>query len=118
LFAESLHGDQLLALPPFSGSLTAPHPLCYVLVFSSLFIVQVGFFVFILGVAGGILCEAWCSSIGLLNVSQAGLEPSCFLSVMWCREALYGLGVQGVEVLILLVTLLLPIVTPASQQYF
>jgi hypothetical protein len=29
-------------------------------------------------------------------------DPSCFLSVTWHGEALYGLGVQGVEVLILL----------------
>jgi hypothetical protein len=27
-------------------------------------------------------------------------NPSCFLSVTWYREALYGLGVQGVEALI------------------
>jgi hypothetical protein len=27
-------------------------------------------------------------------------EPSHFLTVTWCREALYGLGVQGVEALI------------------
>jgi hypothetical protein len=31
---------------------------------------------FILGVAGGILHDAWCSPVGLLNVSQAGLEPA------------------------------------------
>jgi hypothetical protein len=29
-------------------------------------------------------------------------ELSCFLSVTWHGEALYGLGVQGVEVFILL----------------
>jgi hypothetical protein len=29
-------------------------------------------------------------------------EPSCFLSLMWCGEALHGLGVQGVRILILL----------------
>jgi hypothetical protein len=40
LFIESLCGDQLLALPPFSGALTAPHPLCCVFLFSSLFIIQ------------------------------------------------------------------------------
>jgi hypothetical protein len=37
---------------------------------------------------------------------------------MWCGEAFYGLGVQGVEVLILLGALFLPSVTPASQQDF
>jgi hypothetical protein len=45
-------------------------------------------------------------------------EPSCFLSVTWCGEALYRLGVQGVEVLILLGALFLPSVAPASQQDF
>jgi hypothetical protein len=37
---------------------------------------------------------------------------------MWGEEALYGLGVQGVEVLILLGALFLPSVAPASQQDF
>jgi hypothetical protein len=37
---------------------------------------------------------------------------------MWHGEAFYGLGVQGVEVLILLVALFLPTVVPASQQGF
>jgi hypothetical protein len=31
---------------------------------------------FIPVVAGGILHDAWCSSVGLLNVSQVGLEPA------------------------------------------
>jgi hypothetical protein len=42
-------------------------------------------------------------------------EPSCFLTVMWHGEALYGLGVQGVEVLIFLGDFFLPRVDPASQ---
>jgi hypothetical protein len=29
---------------------------------------------FIPGVVGGILCNAWCSPVGLPNVSRAGLE--------------------------------------------
>jgi hypothetical protein len=37
---------------------------------------------------------------------------------MWCGKALYGLGVQGVEVLILLGALFLPSVAPLSQQDF
>jgi hypothetical protein len=52
-FTEGSCGDQLLALPPFSGALTAPRPLCCVLVFSSLFIFQF-FFLFLL--QGGIVC--------------------------------------------------------------
>jgi hypothetical protein len=43
LFTEGSCGYQLLAPPPFSGALPAPHPLCCVLVFSSLFI-QLYFF--------------------------------------------------------------------------
>jgi hypothetical protein len=37
---------------------------------------------------------------------------------MWHREAFYGLGVQGVEVLMLFGALLLPSVAPVSQQNF
>jgi hypothetical protein len=84
-------GDQLLAPPSFFGALIAPCPLCCVLVFSSLFIqffVLFCFFLqqrvslpwglcwFIPGVAGGIPCDAWCSSVALPNVSQTGLEPA------------------------------------------
>jgi hypothetical protein len=35
---------------------------------------------------------------------------------MWCGEALYGLGVRGVEVLILLGAFFLSSVATASQQ--
>jgi hypothetical protein len=52
------------------------------------------------------------------NQCLVAQESSCFLSVMWCGEALYGLRVQGVEVLILLGALFLPSVAPASQQDF
>jgi hypothetical protein len=45
-------------------------------------------------------------------------EPSYFLSVMWCGEALYRLGAQGVRVLILLCGFILPSVAPASQKNF
>jgi hypothetical protein len=45
-------------------------------------------------------------------------EPFYFLSVTWRGEALYGLGFQGVEVLILLGVFFLPSVAPASQQDF
>jgi hypothetical protein len=45
-------------------------------------------------------------------------ECSCFLSVRWCGEAFYWLGVQGVEVLIVLGALFLPSVAPASQHDF
>jgi hypothetical protein len=43
-------------------------------------------------------------------------EPSCFLSVKWHGETLYGLGIQGVRVLLLLGGFFLPSVAPASQQ--
>jgi hypothetical protein len=45
-------------------------------------------------------------------------KPSCFLSVTWHEEAFNRLGVQGVEVLILLGALFLSSVAPVSQQYF
>jgi hypothetical protein len=141
LFTESFHGDQLLTPPPFSSVLTAPHPICCMFLFTFLFIVQFFWFFFffavwgvnlsrglcwfISGVPVGKPRDAWCSPVGLPNVSQAcfswcleAWEPSCFLSVMWCGEALYGLGVQGVEVLILLGALFLPSAAPVSQQDF
>jgi hypothetical protein len=84
LFTESLHGDHLLVPPSFSGELTAPRPLCCVLVFSSLFIV---YFLFVcVGVSlprGLLVSQGWLGEyrvtlgtylFGLLNVSQAGLE--------------------------------------------
>jgi hypothetical protein len=65
---------------------------------------------FILGVAGGIPCDAWCSPVGLLmspkqvwSLCLARQEPSCFLSVTWCGEAFHGLRIQGVKVSFFLV---------------
>jgi hypothetical protein len=48
---------------------------------------------------------------GLLIIFQ-------FLSVVWYGEAFYGLGVQGVKVLLLLGALFPPSVAPASQEDF
>jgi hypothetical protein len=45
-------------------------------------------------------------------------QPSCFLSVPWCGEAFYGIGVQGVDILILFGALLSPSVAPGYQQGF
>jgi hypothetical protein len=45
-------------------------------------------------------------------------EPSWFLSVTWYGEALCGLGVQGVGVLLLLGGFFLPRVAPVSQEDF
>jgi hypothetical protein len=45
-------------------------------------------------------------------------EPSCFLCAMWHGEALYGLGFQGVRVLLILGGFFLPSLAPASQQDF
>jgi hypothetical protein len=45
-------------------------------------------------------------------------QPSCFLSVTWSGEAFYGLGLQDVEVLIVLGALFPPSVAPVSQQGF
>jgi hypothetical protein len=46
------------------------------------------------------------------------LEHSCCLSVTWHGEAFYRLGIQGVEVLILLCAFFLPSVAPVSQLDF
>jgi hypothetical protein len=63
---------------------------------------------YIPGVAVGILCAAYlltCWSVSPKKVWSRHLavqEPSCLLSVMWCGEALYRLGVRGVRVLLVL----------------
>jgi hypothetical protein len=41
-------------------------------------------------------------------------EASCFLSVTWHGEALYGLGVQGIEARIYFGAFFLPSVAPAK----
>jgi hypothetical protein len=104
-----------------------------VLVFSSLFIVlffagwgvslPMGLCWFFPGVGGGIPHNARCSPVWYAECipSRFGAaiwqwwQCSCFLSVMWCGEAFHRLGVQGVEVLILLGALFPPSVAPASQ---
>jgi hypothetical protein len=76
LFPESSHGDQLLDPPVFSGALRAPCP-CPPSVCSFQLLVYYCFFCvcgFIPGVAGGIPHDTWFSPVGLLNISQAGLE--------------------------------------------
>jgi hypothetical protein len=45
-------------------------------------------------------------------------QPSCFLSVTWHGEAFHRLGVQDVEILILLAALFLLSVGPVSQRGF
>jgi hypothetical protein len=103
--------DQLLAPPSFSGVLSASCPLCCVLVFSSLFIIQ---FVLLFLFSRGSVCpggyaglsQGWLEEyhmmFGLPNISQAGLQPTFFLSVTWLGEVFYRLGVQAVKVLTLL----------------
>jgi hypothetical protein len=92
-----------------------------VLVFSSWFIFLFFFFFFFLqgevslprGLWWFILGVAWCSPVDLLNVWSQCLmaQQSCFINVMWCGEALYEIGVQGVA-------LFLQSVALASQQGF
>jgi hypothetical protein len=94
LFTESSSGDQLLASPPFSSVLKAPHPLWCMFLFSSLFIIQFCFLIFFFFLQGEVsvcpagyagLSQGWlweycmmliCSSVSLPDVSQAGLEPA------------------------------------------
>jgi hypothetical protein len=46
------------------------------------------------------------------------VQDSYFLSVKWCEEALYGLGVPGVKVLILLVAFFLTSVAAGLSKIF
>jgi hypothetical protein len=142
LFTKSSLGDELLVPAPFSGALSPSHPLCCVLIFSSLFIVQFCF-VFIFagdgewgvrsvcpgGYAG--LSQGWlweycmifgAHLFGLLNVSQAGLAllsggagALLFSQCNVACDAFHRLRVQGVEVPILLSALFPPSAVPASQ---
>jgi hypothetical protein len=97
LFTESLHRDQLLALPPSSSDLSAPCPLCCVFLFSSLFIIQ-GFFCvgdggvslprelcwFIPGVAVGIPHRLFAHQAGLeLTSGSAEALLLCQCNVVW-----------------------------------
>jgi hypothetical protein len=49
---------------------------------------------------------------------SGGAGAFLFLSVTRHGEALYGLGAQGVRILILLGIFFLPSVAPATQQHF
>jgi hypothetical protein len=64
------------------------------------------------------LLVCWMSPKQVWSWHLVAQEPFCFLSVLWCGEALYGLWVQGVKVLILFGALFLPSVAPVSQQDF
>jgi hypothetical protein len=139
LFTESYCGDQFLTSPPFSSVLTAPRSLCCSFLVPCLLFT----FCFVLWGRGG--CHSvqgamlvypkdgcgnttWCLFAHLLicqmspkqvwSRSLAVQEPSCFLSVTWHGEALYGLRVQGVKVFILLCAFFLPSVAPGFQQDF
>jgi hypothetical protein len=123
-----------LPLPPPLVQLQHFYPLCFVLVFSLLFIVQFfclffsgdvslprGLCWFIPGVAGGGCSPVWsveCLPGRFGACDWWWWQPSCVLSWMWHVEALYGLGVQGVKVLILFGALFPPIVGLVSQQCF
>jgi hypothetical protein len=133
---------EISSLPlPLSPMCTAPCPLCCIFLLSSLFIIQFLFIYFFCGtvesVCAGELCwfipgvVVWipcdtyllpCWSAGCLprqvwNHCLVAQEPSCFLSLMWHRETLHGLGVQGVIVLILLGAFFPAKCAPSSQQY-
>jgi hypothetical protein len=123
-----------LLLPPSLVHLQHFCPLCCVLVFTSLFIVQFFFCegggqsaqgAMLIYPRGGWGNTVWCLVLTCLicwmspkQVWSWWWQPTCFLSVVWCGETLYGLGVQGIEVLILLSALFLPSVAPVSQEDF
>jgi hypothetical protein len=110
-FVESSRGDYLLAPPPLSSALTAPHSsaVCYCSVpclFSFFFPCRAGISVCLgcyAGLSQGWLVEYCMMLVAHLLVCQmspkqvwsqclAAWGLSCFFSVMWCGEALYGLG--------------------------
>jgi hypothetical protein len=64
------------------------------------------------------LLVCWMSPKQIWSQHLTVQEPSCFLSVPWCGEALYGLGVQVVRSLVLLCAFFLPSVAQTSQQGF
>jgi hypothetical protein len=118
-----------MEISSFSSVVLVYCTLCCVLVFISLFIVQFCFVFFyragvslprglcwfIIREAGDIPCYSWGSPVWSAKClpSRFGTsvwwrqQPSDFLNVIWCGEVFYGLGVQGVEVLILLCALFL-----------
>jgi hypothetical protein len=119
LFTERSCGHQLLAPPPFSSALRAPCTLCCMLfsvpcLLFRFFFCRLGVSLlrrlcwFIPGVTVGIpgatyLFTCWSASPKQVwSQCLAVQHPSCFLSVTWHGEALYGLGVQVVRVLIFL----------------
>jgi hypothetical protein len=67
---------------------------------------------------GAHLLVCWMSPKQVWSRHLVTREPSSFLSVAWCGEVLYGLGVQCVKVLILFGALFLTRVAPVSQQDF
>jgi hypothetical protein len=80
---------------------------------------------FILGVAGGIPHDTWCSPVGLPNVSPAGLEPVSgsiaallFSQCNMVWRSFPQARAQGIKVLILLTALFLPSVALASELGF
>jgi hypothetical protein len=113
LFTESSCRDQPPALSPFSHPLLCMSFPVLCLLFSVIFVsvgqrvsLSKGLYLFIPGVAVGILCAAYlltCWSASPKQVWSQCLvawQSSCFLSVMRFREALYRLGVWGVGVLL------------------
>jgi hypothetical protein len=134
LFTESSCEDQLLTPPPFSSTLSATPPPLLCVSFQFLVYCSVFCFYFFCrwggqSAHGAMLVSprgGWRNTAGCLVLScwSAGClpgrfgasgwqcrQPYCFLSVTWHGEAFYGLGVQGVEVLILLGALFLPSLT-------
>jgi hypothetical protein len=134
LFTESSCGDHLLAPSPSPMCSEHPTPSAaypfQFLVYYSVFFSQVGvrlsrkLFWFIPGVAVGILHATYLLTCWSASPKQVwswhlvAWEPSCFLSVTWHGETLYGLGVQGVRILILLGGFFSAKWAPVSPQNF
>jgi hypothetical protein len=76
------------------------------------------------GVAVGIPCSTYLLTYWSMSPKQvrsqclAAQEPSWFLHITWCSEAMCGLGVQSCQIFASYWLFFLPGVSPASQQDF
>jgi hypothetical protein len=87
LFTESSCSDRLLALPPFSSALTAPCPLCCVLVFSSLFIQLFVLFCF---VGWESVCPGGYAGLSWGWLGEYHVMLDAHLLVCWCLPSRFG----------------------------
>jgi hypothetical protein len=135
LFTESSQENQLCSPSPFSSALKAPHPLCCMsfsvsCLLSNFFLKGVGqtvqeiMLVYFSSSYGNTACclfahflVCWMSPKQVWSWCLVAQVPSYFLSITWCGETLYRLGVHGVKTLILPVAFFLPRGSSISAKF-